>query len=96
MVAKNLINLFEISGLLSGCYLGYNYGNNLKSKLLNYSPTSLNYYNNNIKNKFGKFPEPVFWNLVGGLGGMCVSWYLNGWILFIPIISVDLYNKYKK
>jgi len=96
MVAKNLINTFEICGLLSGCYIGYNYGDIIKNNVLNYSPVLNNYYNNNLINKFGKFPEPMFWNLVGGLGGSCISWYLNGWILFIPIITVELYNKYNK
>jgi hypothetical protein len=96
MVAKNLISGFEICGLVSGGYIGYSYGNIIKCSVLKYSPTLNNFYNNNVVNKFGKFPEPMFWNLVGGLGGMCTSWYLNGWILFIPIISVDLYNKYKK
>ena len=96
MVAKHLINSFEICGVVSGAYIGYNYGNYIKNNILNYSPSLNYYYNNKIINKFGKFPEPMFWNLVGGFSGMCTSWYLNGWILFIPIITVDLYNKYKK
>ena len=95
MAGKILINSFEIIGLLSGSYIGYNYGNVLKNKLLIYSPMINTYYNTNVIKKFGKFPEPMFWKLVGGFSGICISWYLNGWVLFIPIVSVELYNKYK-
>ncbi len=93
-MAKYIINCIELGGICSGSFIGYKYGNDIKTKLLTKYPYINSIYTSNkIADKFKNNPyidEKIFFNLIGGLGGIGISWYLYGWVIFIPMSILEL------
>jgi len=96
-MAKYIMSGLEMSGLTCGAYVGFKYGNSTREALLNYSPYCSGVYTNNIKPRFRKNKseatvqqhEKYFFNTIGCLACISLSWYLNGWILFIPLVAYE-------
>src|SRR5438128_1919451 len=96
MWAKEIVGGLQLIGMASGCYVGARYGDSSKSTLLKKFPSAETQYNTSLqpwlRNSY--ISEPLFFNLVGALGGIGASWYFNGWIVTIPVALVTLGKDY--
>jgi hypothetical protein len=97
-MSKLIISNLELFGMLSGGHLGFKHGNNLKNKIVTNYPSLTPYYSYYVKSRFSDnkiLDETLFFNIVGGLAGVCISHYMYGWIIFLPITAMSIIESEK-
>lgn len=92
--ASNIMCMLRIAGMISGGYIGYRYGDQMKNWCCNNIPTFKHYHNQYIPHHFKKsqISEPTMFNLVGGFSGILGGYY--GWPIAVPILIYHIAEDY--
>jgi len=94
MLNMGIIAGLEIAGMVSGGYIGYRYGDRMKTYCCNKAPLiekfRKDYVNDRFKNS--QVSESGMFNMVGSLTGV----YLGSkfWFISIPIIAYHVAEEY--
>jgi hypothetical protein len=95
-LAANIIGTLKLTGMVSGGYLGYCYGNKLKKWCCDTFPT-VNHYNNEYISKSLKksqLSEETMFGLFGCFSGILIGF--NIWPVSIPVTINKVVNDYPK
>lgn len=93
-LAVNILNVLKITGMISGGYIGYRYGDKMKNWCCNNIPTIRHYHSRYIPQHFKKsqISELTMFNLIGGFSGVLVGFYL--WPIAVPVTLYNLAEDY--
>lgn len=98
-IATNLICGLRLAGMISGSYLGYRYGDKIKTWCCGF-PSVGHYHKEYIYKHFKKsqIPENTMFNLIGCFSGILGGFY--AWPLSIPMmfyqVAEDNPDEFKK
>lgn len=75
---EQIINGLRLTGMISGSYLGFKYGNNIKDYCISNYPSCKNIHDKFIKNnlKKGKINEYKMFSILGSMYGIIGGYYM--------------------
>ena len=93
-IANNIINYLRLSGIVSGGYMGFVYGNRVKDWVCDNSQTMKYYHNQYVLNQFNKshMSEETLFNLIGCFSGIICGHKF--WPIVVPIALYRLSDEY--
>jgi hypothetical protein len=99
-LASNIICGLKLSGLISGGYIGYRYGDKMKNLLCNNISTIKYYHSYYISSHFkrSQISESTMFNLIGGFSGVLIGYHIFpiSIPLFLYICAEDYPEEFKK
>jgi len=101
--ATSIISGLELIGMASGGYIGYKYGNRVKTECCKKYPIVEKYRKDYVADKFKKsqISEETMFNMIGSLVGVFGGYKV--WFVVIPLLAYQVteeypeeYKKFKK
>ena len=85
-LSLNIIYGLELAGIVSGCYVGYKYGDVLKKTVCHKYPFVEKYRRDYLEDKFkhSQISEKNMFDMIGAFSGILLGY--RGWFITIPIL----------
>lgn len=99
-ISTGIISSLELLGMVSGGYIGYKYGNQIKDSICKKYPVAEKFRKDYIVNRFknSQISETTMFNMVGSFIGIFGGYRV--WFVTIPLLayqlSEDFPEEYKK